>query len=329
MLAPTDIKEGGVSNESHQSAHLSTQDNKIINSQTGQPIILKGIVTEYFRYRMNYGYPALYGGLEAEIEKIERLKRAGANINVIGLYLARLHEIKSNIDEMDEYINYARKNSIYIFLAPTGNAFIETVDIKSLRGNSEKFFKDLGSNDLAQLTELLAQRYGNYYNVIFQLTAEPNIPYAKWEVKQKELAAIVRKYTNNLIMVSTPYYTPYSYSSSWPVLPYDNIIYSTGGYISKNDHSFVERQLKQILGEENLIKNFPVMVAEFGGNYNSDFSSDRDLALFKNILTEINQANLSYAVFRLSSAFQSDGLAIFDTKGELTKKGEIFVNSFR
>lgn len=324
LSAPSDIADGSAGKHTGPPS-LYTQGNKIMNSQTGQPVVLKGIVTDHFRYNLNQDYPAVYGGLKAEIEKIERLKQRGADINIIGLYLSRLDKIKPNINELDRFINYARDNDIYIYFAPTGNAFRETEAQDMINANKTGFYKIQGQNDLAELTELLASRYGKYSNVLYQLTAEPHIPPADWEVKQKELAAIVRKHTNNLIIVSTSYYTPYS---SLPVLPYGNIIYSTGGYISKNDSSFAERSYNQILGNANLRQNYPVIIAEFGGNYGGDFSSDRDLFLFKDILEEIGRAHLSYTIYRLSSAFKNDGLALFDTGGKLTRKGEIFVNFF-
>ncbi|MDO8565099.1 MAG: cellulase family glycosylhydrolase [bacterium] len=303
---------------------LYTKGNKILSASTNQPITLRGIVSDYFRYDFNYDYPELYGGLEAELAKIKYLKQAGADVNVVGLYLARLDKIKSHIEEMDQYIEYARDNDMYVYLAPAGIGFLETNPEKKIK-KDEGYWENVGANDLGALTEFLASRYGSYSNVMYQLTAEPNISYSTWEIKQRELAEIVRKYTNNPIIVSTPRYTPYS---SLPALPFENIIYSTGGYVRRVDGSFTERQISDILGIESLKRIYPVMVAEFGGNYGGDFSSVEDLLSFKNIMEALHQEQLSYSVYRLSATYQGDGLALFDTEGNLTKKGQIFLNMF-
>jgi hypothetical protein len=303
---------------------LHTQGNKVISTDTNKPIILRGVVSDYFRYGFNNKYPSRYGGLQSELEKISHLKQTGANINIIGLYLARLDKIKSNIEELDQYIDYARENGIYVFLAPAGIGFLET-NPKKENMVDENYWKFVGENDLAEITKFLASRYGNHPNILYQLTAEPNISYPAWEVKQRELAEIVRKYSDNPIIVSTPYYSAYS---PLPILSFNNIIYSAGGYVRKNDNSFTERQISEILGEESLRQDYPVIVAEFGGNYGGNFSSDQDLLMLKEILGSLHHENMSYTLYRLSSAFPKDGLALFDTESKLNQKGQVFVNIF-
>ena len=258
---------------------LSTEGNRILNSRTGEPVLLRGVVSDYFRYGANWDYPARHGGLEAELERLQKLKDAGAKINMVGLYLSDLTKIKANIEEMDRYIQYAGDNGIYVYLAPVGHHFIETGISPADGGeiNPQDVWDSLGSNDLAELTELIASRYGNYPNVIYQLAAEPDIGEHAWEDKQRELSEIVRRYSDNLIMASTPYYSPYL---SLPALASANIIYSTGGYVRKNDKTPPEREINAIQGEERLKANYPVIVVEFGGNYGGNFSSPEDLEQF-------------------------------------------------
>ncbi len=305
--------------------YLQAKKNEIIDPQTGKPLILRGITSDYFRDYFNKNYPERYGGLLPELTRIDKLKQAGANINLIGLYFAQLAKIKQNLTLLDAYVNYALTHGMYVYFAPAGGEFIET-NTPEYVVEGKDHFKNHGPNDLAELTELLAQRYGSYPNTLFMLTAEPRIPPEEWKALQQKLAEIVRKHTKNPIIASTSYYGDYTH----PVLTFDNIIYSTGGYVSKDNgpSPFPERKISQILGSQTLIENYPVIVAEFGGNYGGDFSSSRDLELFKNILREINAKELSYSAYRLSSSFENDGLALFDTNGNLTAKGKIFVESF-
>ena len=277
---------------------LYTEGDKIMRADTGEPIILRGIVSDYFRYDFNYDYPEKSGGLKTELERIDQLQEMGADINMVGLYLARLDKTKANIEEMDQYIEYASDHGMYVFLAPAGIGFLETNPKKEIK-TDEEYWRNVGPNDLAELTEFLADRYGNFSNVMYQLTAEPGITSIAWRTKQRELAEIVRKYTDNPIIVSTPLYVAYP---SLPILPFKNIIYSTGGYVSRVDTSFVERTTEGILwttaGKESSIKNYPIIVAEFGGNYGGDFSTMRDLELFKNLLEAIQDAGLSHTAYR-------------------------------
>lgn len=304
---------------------LYTQGNRILSAKTHAPIKLRGVVSDYFRYGFNNGYPQRYGGLDEELARIEDIRQAGADINIVGLYLAGLDETKSNMDELDRYIASARENGLYVFLAPAGIGFRETNPQN--RGRfSEDYWSKVGENDLAELTEFLASRYGHFPHILYQLTAEPDgLLSAAWEAKQKELADIVRKHTKNLIIVSRPGYGPYK---TLPALPHENVVYSMGGYISRNDDSFVERQIDDILGDKQVRQQYPAIVAEFGGNYGSDFSSPRDLALFKDLLDAFNREHMNYTAYRLMSAFEHDGLALFDTEGDLTAKGRMFVDAF-
>ncbi len=304
---------------------LYISGNQILSRETGEAVRLQGIVSDYFRFEFNNDYPAASGGLEAELKRISILKRAGAPINLVGLYLAGFTKLREHIDELDRYIAFARENDIYVFLAPAGIGFWETNPEHQIIKN-EAYWQSTGQEDLTHLTEFLSSRYGHEPHVLYQLTAEPTMPYQDWLALEARLAGIVRKHSENPIIVSTPFYTPYF--KPWPVLSFDNLIYSTGGYIRKRDGAQTERKPTELLGDPELQKTYPTLAAEFGGHYGGDFSSADDLASFKEILALMHQENASYSVYRLSSAFAHDGLALFDTHNNLTKKGRVFIESF-
>lgn len=304
---------------------LYTSGNQILQKDTGKAIVLQGVTSDYFRYGFNYEYPKNYGGLEKELQRLKLLKEKGTGVNMVGLYFSRKDLLEKNIEELDRYIQYAKEHGLYIFLAPGGVGFIESNPKKVLM--KENYWSHVGPHDLVDLTTLLATRYGHESNILFQLVAEPNMDHKEWSVLQEKLATIVRQHSNNPIILSTSYYSTYD---PLPTLPtFKNIIYSSGGYIRKDDTSPKERTVEEIAGNEHLIKNYPVIVAEFGGNYGENFSTPDDLLLLSQILKTIFNNKMSYSLYRLSSAYEHDGLAIFDTSNNLTKKGEVFVKWFR
>ena len=302
---------------------LYTEGNKIMLSSTHQPIILQGVTSQYFRYSdpLNVNPPTQVG-LENEFKEIESLKNAGIGINLVSLYFSNAEKVKENIQYLDRYVASAQEHGLYVLFAPTGNAFQEVNAGDFLMWN-KVYFKGDNPNDLSDFTEFLSARYAHYSNVLYQLTAEPNLPSPDWETKEGELAAIIRRHTDNPIILSTRLYTPYS---PLPVLPVKNLIYSTGGYIEKNDHSTSERTMENILGSKDLQEHYPVMVVEFGGNYGGDFSSEHDLSLFKNILDAVREAQLSYSVFMLHGG---NTLSLFDRQGNLTEKGKLMIESLK
>ena len=303
---------------------LHTSGNDIIQKNNKEPITLKGVTSDYFRYDFNYDYPEKYGGLEKELERLHLLKKSGVDINLIILYLSRPDLLKENIAELDRYIKYAGDNGLYVMLAPAGVGFLETNPRKLVM--DENYWNKIKTDDLYNLTSFLASRYGREPHILFQLVAEPNMDPPEWKVIQEKLAGIVRHYSNNPIVLSTSYYSRYD---PLPALPLENIIYSTGGYVRKNDISGRERTVSEILGESSLVSQYPVIVAEFGGNYGGDFSTKSDLDMYEEILGEVNKNEMSYSMYRLSSAFEHDGLALFDVDNKLTSKGKIFVKMFK
>ncbi len=287
------------------------------------PSHLQGVTSDYFRYEFNNEYPAKYSGLPAEFERLETLKKAGAEINLVILYLADLKKTKIHIKELDQYIEYARKNNLYVALAPAGIGFRETNPNRVAIVN-DTWWQTVEDGDLFAMWSLLAERYGQMPHTLFYLNAEPNVHYELWLELEMKLAALVREKSQNTIILSTPYYSKYR---SLPILE-GQVIYSTGGYVRERDGQRREREALEIIGSPELRQSYPVLVAEFGGNYNGDFGSETDLQSLKEILAEIKKEKLSFSVYRLSASSPSDGLALFDIHNNLTEKGEIFVDQF-
>ncbi len=306
---------------------LYTSGNQILSAETEEPVRLQGVTSDYFRYFFNHNYPTKYGGLEGEMLRLTALKKMRPELNLVVLYLQHLSRTINDLAVLDEYIQRANELGMYVLLAPVSYGFKETVH-PDLTSPGKEYWKDIAEGDLAKFIKLLAERYGSNPSILFQMVAEPPMSREEWKTMEAGLASIVRQYTENIIVASTPYY--FTYQKPFPAVDFTNAVYSVGGYLKKNDQSSrIERQMQDVLGEEELRASYPVLVIEFGGNYGGDFSSPHDLSLFTELLNKVQGAELSFSMYRLSSAFENDGLALFDTANRLTAKGEIFINSFR
>lgn len=290
---------------------LHTRGNQIIQDD-GTPIVLKGAVSDYFRYSM-FSEPL---DLLTELKNLDTLSKAGAN--VIGLYLSIFPMIKENIVQLDAYINYANDSGMYVYLAPVGHNFRET----QTKINKHKYYlHPEDTTDLTQLTEFLANRYKNKPGVLYQPAAEPDISEREWFAKQNQLIKLIRAHSQNLIIISTA-----TYGHPYLSLPLSrdekNIVYQAGGYMRDNDSDINHMSVDEIINKGiNLSQKYPVLVGEFGGNTQTDFSSEKDLQTLKEILDGIKNSNVSFTVYRTGPNFENDKLSIFDGQGNLTKKG--------
>jgi len=307
---------------------LYVSGNSIFRSDIDERVILRGAVSDYFRYgRFNTGLQQQ--GLKIELEKLTTLKEAGSNI--IGLYLADRDKLQKNREELDEYIAFAEKNRMYVYLMPVEREFNNVKDISDASHNGT-------FEDLQNLIDFLSSRYAKNTNVMFGFGAEPtsnNYNFDSWNKKQLQLATIVENNAPEaLILVTAPiYYEGLNFYLRDP-FPYQNVVYMGGGYASKND-IYVKNNRLEVQDKiprtkmASLSQLFPYMAGEFGGNAEGDFSSETDLSIIKNMLEDMNQNDTHYTMYKLSSNREEDLLSIYDQQGNITKKGKIFLNALQ
>lgn len=319
------------STQIYETPPLYIQRGQILQKGIDKPILLKGALSDYFRGG-GFSERTTKMDIQEQINYTNKLKPYG--INIVGFYISSPAYLKERLSELDEYISFARKSGIYVFLMPVARDFdpmMQRVEGPSVvrRGTYEELY---------QLIDLLAFRYKNYPDVLYGFGAEPSgtpnyspfEAFDAWNKKQKELAQIVRSHNSNAILLITSPAIGY-YSNNNP-FSLDNIIYVSGGYAAYNaegasSHPDVTEQ-RRVWIIEGLPDKFPGLIGEFGGFSSGDFSTPLDLEITQKILEDIHKNNLSYTAYKLASTSERDTLSLFDMKGNLTKKGQLYVKYF-
>ena len=304
---------------------LSVQQNRIVRTDTHEPVVLRGAVSDYFRY--GYFNDRLQKwGIDAELQRVINLKKAG--INVIGLYLADPQAITEHVSELDTYINIARDNGLYVYLMPVARDF----DGKPSKIQTTR---NATYTELKGLIDTLASRYATYSNVLYGFGAEvepDDETAATWNEKQITLAKIVLKYNPRAVLLITgvkdsPGLISYYQTNPFPL---GNVIYFGDGYTSRDDADAQQHWADVIRdindpNTEQFSKTYPYFVGEFGGNYAANFSSKTDLDIISKMLARMDELNLNYSMYKLSAERINDPLSMYDTVGNLTSRGSVFV----
>ena len=305
---------------------LQTDGRSIVRSDTGWPVLLRGAVSDYFRYgRFNQHLYEL--GLDFELSLVKKLKDAGANI--IGLYLADSVRLKEEIEKLDTYIEFAKREKMYIYLIPVAREFNDMKNEGDASRN-ETF------EDLENLLAFLSDRYSDQPHVLYGFGAEPTpniISETYWHDLQVELAKTVRTNApDSIILVTEAIYWDYSDYAEEP-FPYENVVYFGNGYIREDNsvalsQSSIEERIDTLKNKE-VSDNQPYILGEFGGNFMRDFSTDQDFILIEQILDMLEGRKLHYTMYKLSPNHDRDALSLYNKKGELTKRGELIIDSLR
>lgn len=312
---------------------LLVQNGQVLQRETNKSIVLKGALSDYFRGGF-FSKRDTEFDIQELIYTTNKLKQHG--INIIGFYLSDPNFLQKHITELDHYIDYAKENSIYVYLMPVARDF----DSAMQKLEAVSVVRQGNYDELRQLIDLLASRYKDYSNVLYGFGAEPSGPpfltqdqtkevFDAWNRKQRELAQIVRSYNPNAILLITNPLISFYYDNPFPL---ENIIYFNGGY-SAYDAEGARKHPNEVEARRQWIINclpvgYPRLIGEFGGLSSGDFSSPLDLEITQKILEDIHKNNLNYTAYKLSPTYEQDTLSLFDMKGNLTKKGQLYAKYF-
>lgn len=313
-----------------KTSRLIIKKNNIFRQDINKQIVLRGAVSDYFRYGLKFNTDFTNEGISGQIKRAEIIRSYGANL--IGFYLSGLPVIKTHLEQLDEFIKYAQNNGIYVYLMPVARDF----EGKMYQMPQAQPYLVGTYNELKELLEILSYRYKNYPNVLYGMGAEPELKeenFNTWNEKQIELAKIIRSHNPEaIILVSSTNPSLDDYKKQ--PFPFSNIIYYGGGYASENDMGatnnpkIVEERVTTII-QLMESEEYPVLIGEFGGNYREDFSSPTDLSTIEKILDGISKRNVSFSAYNLSVIRENDPLTLIGTQGKLTKRGELFVRGFK
>lgn len=335
-----DAVEQGKSNPG-KPVPLVVKGDKVTRSDTGEQVLLRGAVSDYFRHSPYWYYGPSENitnvehttGVDALIKHTDEMKKNG--VNTMGLYISG-DQFYKQMDDLDTYVKYANDNGIYVYLMPVWRDYHKYLDL-------QHNLHEPKGKDMPKLMETLSKRYKDYPNVVYGFGAEPETwDWIQWKKEQEDLAKVVRKNSpNSLVLVSTLVNGSLIGDTIKNPANIDNAMYYTGAYTSRDDK---ETQTMKQSGELDKILNertnsmtalkgqYPMMVGEFGGHWGSDFTSDEDIAITQKMLDTINSNNLSYSAYRLDPAFHNDTLSLFTfdmNTGEtiLSRRGQLYVNN--
>ena len=281
---------------------LYVENNTIRRADNHERAQLKGVSTMAFAYE---DYP-----ISAFIGIAEKVKLW--NINLLGLFI-QPDIVENKTEELDEIINWAEKNYIYIYLMPRAS---DQMDL---------------SNQLIRFPSMMSQLAKNYAkknHIIYGFWAEPNMEWGEWYKLADQIAKeIVREKPDALMLL-----TGINFGRSFDLnrtFPYKNIILDFHDYPASDINS-----LQSVLAKDeidflwkNAKQTYPILVGEFGGVWQYGFGSREDLIYIQKLLDEINKNGLSYSAYTIDNHNNDDndveeGLGLINWyTGLPTKKG--------
>lgn len=308
---------------------LKTEGNKIIRSDTNREVKLRGVISDYFRgiaWRHYYS-PPKEDNVSYVIQRIQKIKKE-VGINFLVLYLSNPSYLEEKQAELDQIIEYAYKNGMYVSLFPVARDFFQTKAMVSI--NRPKTSGD--PQDLNIFLDTLSSRYSNYPHILYGTGAEPdrfieNDTY--WDTVQKELIITVRKNSPHALVIINHHQNYSPIKDIEDTFQEENLIYNGGGYAGKDraneDYTGGNINWHYEIFEKQTSGKMPTIFTEFGGFWGGDFGHEDDLAHTKKYLEALNRLQGNYTAYRLDPS--GTGLDLFDTEGNFTPKGQLFVNA--
>jgi endoglucanase len=169
----------------------------------------------------------------------------------------------------------------------------------------------------------MAQKYGQYPNVIYEICNEPNGNTATWKESVKPYAEtiipIIRQYDpDNIIIVGTPTWSQdVDIASRDPITGYDNIMYTLHFYAGTHGESLREKA-------RTAIKNrLPLFVTECGTSQASGGNGVYEPE-FIEWITFLQKNNISWLNWSVTNKGEDSGILILNAdrqgKGHWTDK---------
>lgn len=276
----------------------------IRRQDTHESVQLKGVTSMAFVY---YDYET-----KNLINKLDQVKKWG--INLLGLFL-NYDNLKNKYTELDDVINWAEKNGLYVNLMPAVNKYDPSPRLSTQISLFPQMMKELAS------------RYVNKTNILYGLWAEPRLVFwDEWVKMASKTAYGIREVNPQAVMLATGIqFGRFFYIDHIP-FPFNNIIYDYHDYPfadSNEAKKYNDKNPDGILWE-NMIGKYPILVGEFGGVSQRNFGSDEDINYIIKVLDNINKNRLHYTAYTIDD---EGALGLMDWKtGQPTRKGKVILN---
>lgn len=283
---------------------LYVEGNTIRRADNHEKVQLKGVSTMAFAYE---DYP-----IGAFIGVAEEVKLW--NINLLGLFI-QPDIVENKTKELDEIIDWAEKNYIYVYLMPRASDYMDS------------------SNQLMRFPPMmgrLAKNYAQKNHIIYGFWAEPNMKWEEWYKLADQIAKEIVKEKPDALMLMNGINFGRSFNLN-RILPYKNVILDYHDYPASDINS-----LQSVLAKDEIDflwndakQTYPILVGEFGGVWQYGFGSQEDLIYIQKLLDEINKSGLNYSVYTIDNHNNDDndleeGLGLINwLTGLPTKKGEL------
>lgn len=294
-----------IMNKSDHLPPLYVEGGLIKRGDTNVPVQLKGVSSKLFVYE--YGGEGNQFIVELLMEALD--VAAKWNINMVGLFInpdnIALHE-----EKLDAVIDWAERNNIYVYLMPCVN------------------IADKDKTTMAQVKEFpdmmgrLAKKYYLKTNVIYGFWAEPTG--VSWE----ELVELVNETAGRILAENEDavmLLTGINFSRVIELnanFPYRNLIYDFHDYPAASP----EKVASALAGQKDFswakfIGKRPILIGEFGGVWETGFSSQEDLNYMKKVIDNVNKNGLHYSAYTID---REEGLGLINWyTGQPTEKGKI------
>ncbi|MNB79129.1 Endoglucanase Z precursor [compost metagenome] len=160
----------------------------------------------------------------------------------------------------------------------------------------------------------MAQQYGSYDNVIFEIYNEPvNTSWSTVKSYAEQVIPVIRQYSDNLIVVGTPTWSQdVDQAANNPITSYSNIAYTLHFYAGSHFQSLRDK------ANYALSKGIPLFVTEMGF-VNADGDGAINYDSTNQWLDWMNQNNISWSNWAIND--KAESASIFNTNGTLTAGG--------
>lgn len=291
---------------------LMAAGDKIIRTDTKEPIQLKGVTSNAFRYPWKgepddlwgTGQQLPYASEKDIIRSLQVVKDMGGN--AINFYI-QPETIGKKIDILEKVIDWANTSGMYVSLIPADFPYKEGVMNKKVD----------------QSLELLASRFKNRSNVLYGLWAEPGqiegtFSNEKWLPRADELTRAIRKHDpQSLVILAGENYARDLGPLQEKPFPHQNILYDFHDY----PYASIATDRGNDRGDSNyqwMLGKNPVLMGEYGKYWEKDFGTPQDVAYIKEILDKVNQKKMHSFGYALD---EINGLGFYDPKGGMSQKG--------